>query len=277
MLKPMLKLAGLGMLNHIVMLEILNTGTKDSIITRLFKNNRGEAGGEGGEGGGEGGEGGGKAFSQEDVNRILANNRREVEGKFADYKELADFKKTHEQTQSEQEKKMLEEKGNYAEAKKGYEKQIGDFQSVIETKNQTISSMQVGYALQSEASIQGAYPEAVELMRSKAVIQEDGSVKIKGKDANGIDTLLDVKQGVEQFLKEKPYLVKANAQGGSGSGTGAGQGGTGGTGGGASGENQASLNDQLAAAMSVGNHKLVAEISQKLKNLQSSRSISAII
>ena len=103
-----------------------------------------------------------------------------------------------------------------------------------------------------------------------AVVQEDGSVKIKGKDANGIDTLFDVKTGVEQFLKSKPYLVKATGTGGSGSATGASQGGTG-VGGG---QDLAVLNSQLAAAMSAGDNKTANEVGAKIRAYQSSRKIS---
>ena len=135
--------------------------------------------------------------------------------------------------------------------------------------------MKVNYALQSEIVMQNAYPEATDLLQKLAEVQEDGSVKIRGVDSNGVSTLLDIKEGVAQFLKTKPYLVKAGNQGGSGSGNTNVGGGDGNT---PTGEvNIATLNAELAQAMTMGNQKKAKEITQKIKDYQSSRGITSII
>lgn len=212
-----------------------------------------------------------KTFTQDDVNRIMAAQRRDLESKIpSDYEDLAKFKQEHEKSVTEAEQKRLEDAGKYDELKTGYETKLTDLSGVITQKDATIRDMQIGFSIQNEAAAQNAYPDAVQLIKDKAVVQEDGSIKIKGKDANGIDTLLDVKTGVEQFLKAKPYLVRAGSTGGSGSSTGAGQGGTGD----ATSGDLATLNAKLSAAMTAGDHKTARETSQEIKKLQASRGVT---
>ena len=270
---------GLAMAANIAMTAFLKGWTNFCNAFRSL-GNRGEAGGTGdtgGTGGAGAGDAGagetGKMFTQAQLNHILAQERESFKSKQTELNALREFKAQHEKTASEAEQKRLEEAGKYEEAKKGYEAKINEFSQVISKKDVAIKDMQIGFALQNEIAAQNAYPDAVDLIKSMAVVQEDGSIKIKGKDANGIDTLLDVKQGVESFLKSKPYLVKASARGGSGSTTGVGQGTTGESGA----SNLATLNAQLAASMAAGDTKTASETASKIKKLQASRGISSHI
>ena len=214
-----------------------------------------------------------KVFKQEDVDRII--NKR-----FADYKtlqeqnaELAKFKSEHEKQQDTLKQKQLEEQGAYEEAKKGYEGKLAEVQGILTQKDQSIRDMKIGYSLQAEINKQNAVPEVADLIKSLAVVHEDGSIKIKGKDANGIDTMLSVEQGVTEYLKSKPYFIKANKQGGSGSNTDQGQGNIVPNGG----DDLTSLNSQLQAAMTRGDYKTQKEIAAKIKQQQSLAGISSNI
>lgn len=213
-------------------------------------------------------------FTQEDINRFVAAERKELEKKYGDYKDLRTFKEQHESEQEKLKQAQLEAAGKFEEAKKGYEGKITEYSSKLSEKDRQIQQLHIGYAIQGEVVRQNAYPDAADLLKSLAVVQEDGSVKIKGKDANGIDTLLDVTTGVSQFLKSKPYLVKASGQGGAGSGTG-----TGGTGPGSSGgvPDRIKLQNELAQAMSTGNHKKVAELSKQIREAQMGRGVTGVI
>jgi hypothetical protein len=231
---------------------------------RLF-NNRGENEGS------DKGEGSEKVFKQEDVDRII--NKR-----FADYKTLQEqnadlikFKSEHEKQQDVIKQKQLEEQGAYEEAKKTYEGKIGELSNVLSQKDQAIRDMRIGYTLQAEINNQNAVPEVADLIKGSAVIHTDGSIRIKGKDSNGLETLLPIEQGVADFLKAKPYLVKAGKQGGSGSITDINQGNTGTSGK----EDLASLNQQLQAAMSTRDYKASTEIAAKIRKQQALAGISS--
>jgi hypothetical protein len=109
--------------------------------------------------------------------------------------------------------------------------------------------------LNQEILKKNAYPEAAQLLKAMTKYNEDGSITIRGKDANGIDTDLPVDKGVEQFLKDRPYLVKGSAQGGGGTAGGSGQGAG----------VEVDLVQAWNDAKAVGDHKKVAEIKSKIR------------
>lgn len=242
---------------------------------RLF-NNRGEGGtGDAGgdKGAGDAGGAGEAKFTQADVDRIVNKRFGEVKTLEEQNAELSKFKSEHEKQADATKQKQLEEQGAYEEAKKVHETKLAEAQGVISQKDQTITDMKIGNALQAEINRQNAVPEVAQLIKGSAVVQDDGSIKIKGKDANGIDTLLPLEQGVAEFLKAKPYFVKTGKQGGSGSGTGAGQGDDNASGK----EDLNSLNTQLANAMARGDSKLATEIAAKIKKQQVEAGVSSFI
>lgn len=243
-----------GFVAHWVMLGILNLG------------NRGEggAGGEGDKGSKGAGEGGGdKTLSQAQVDAIVQERVAREREKYKDYSDLKKFRDEHQKAADEQVQKDLEAQKEYQKAKEAYEKKITDLSGVVTAKDTTIKDMQISNVLISELMRQGAYvEESMALLKSSAVITESGEIKIKGKDANGIDTQLTIADGVKGFLTSRPHLVKATNRGGGGS-----NGGENNSGG--AGDGQASdlmkLNGEYLQAFQAGNHKRAAELKVKIQ------------
>jgi hypothetical protein len=98
---------------------------------------------------------------------------------------------------------------------------------------------------------------------------EDGSMTISGKDANGMTADIPLEQGVEQFLKDRPYLVKGSGQGGGGTGGSTGQGGTG--------EGQQDLGRLLQDAMRGGDRKAINDIKTRIRAAHASKGIVSIL
>ncbi len=243
-----------------------------SHLIRTLSNNRGEAGGDGGQAGGTAGDAGKggdeKTFTQEEVNRFLAGERRNWSAKYEDYDSLKDFKNTHEKQQSDLEQKKLEEAGKFDEAKKTFEKQIADLQGVVSSKESAIKDMAVAGAISMELGAQNAYPEAAHDIRAAAVLGEDGVVRIKGKDANGLDTQLSVADGVKRLLETKPYLAKASGKSGADSGPGAPGGAA------ASGDDLDALGKKLQTQYAASDYKGAKETKEKINSIFAARQIS---
>ena len=192
-------------------------------------------------------------FTQADIDRIVQDRLTRDRAKYSDYDDLVKFKQEHEKNKTVQEQQQLEEQKQYEKLKEGWQQKENEYQSKLSEATKTIQSERVNNALNQEILKQNAYPEAVTLLKSMAKYNDDGSIVIRGKDANGMESDLTIEQGVEQFLKEKPYLVRGSGQGGAG---------TGGAGGSGENNNQNAqdLGKQLQDAMAVGDRKLINEL-----------------
>ncbi len=222
---------------------------------------------------GEGGEGKGNAgeakFTQADMDRVVQDRLGRDRAKYADYEDLAKFKKEHEATESEAAQKSLEERKEYDKVKDQWGRDKEELQSQLADSKLQIQAGKIGSTLTTEISKQNAYSDAVELLRPLVKYGEDGSITIRGKDANGMDADLTVAQGVEQFLKDKPYLVK-------GSGGGGGDTAGGGAGAGGGGEKR-NLSQELQNAMAVGDRKKINELKLEIKASHATRGMQQIL
>ena len=192
------------------------------------------------------------------MNSIIDKRIGEVKGKFADYDDLKKTVETYNKEKETLTQKQLEEQKQYEELKKGFAGKEEQYKNLLGQKDSELKGERIANKLSIEISKQNAYPDAVELLKSQTVHKDDGSIVIKGKDANGIATELSVEEGVKQFLKERAYLVRASGAGGggtAGAGSGNSQAGNGAT------EN---LSNELQAAINSGNRVKVAEIRQKI-------------
>lgn len=203
-----------------------------------------------------------KMLPQSEVQKIIDSKYSEWKSKTADYDDLKKFKAEHEQRIQESEQKKLEEQRQYEELKKGWSAKENQYQTALSEKEGQIKAIRRDNALSVEMLKQNAYPEAIIAMRDSVVVKDDGTLAVKGKDANGIDRELPLEDGVKAFLKERPYLIKAGGSGGSGTG------GQGSSGQGGSGTDQ-NLSQELIKAMQSGDLKRKAEIKQQMRtNLQ---------
>jgi hypothetical protein len=99
--------------------------------------------------------------------------------------------------------------------KKSWQERENQYKSLISEKETQIQSVTISNQLSTEVLKQNAYPDAIELLKQQAIVK-DGKVFIRGTDANGISQELSVEDGVKQFLSNRPYLVKASNNSGSG-------------------------------------------------------------
>ena len=229
-----------------------------------FLNNKGETGAEGSKGaegakGSEGAKGaeGEKKFSQVEVDSIVQERLNRDRQKYADYDDLKKKATDYEKQQEQMTQLEMEKKQEYDKLKDGWNTKENEYKTLLDKTRAEVQSERVSNTLNQEILKKNAYPEAAQLLKSMTKYNEDGSITIRGKDANGIDTDLPVDKGVEQFLKDRPYLVKGSAQGGGGTGGNMGQGGTG--------LPDGDLVKQFQDAKAVGDHKKVAEIKNKIR------------
>lgn len=210
-------------------------------------------------------------LTQEQVDHVVQERLARERQKFADYETLKQKNAEYEKLNSEKAQKDLEAGKQYEEAKKGYEGKIKTYEEKLAEKDRTLSDMAIGTALTNAINAQNGYPEeALALLRSSAKIVE-GLVKITMKDANGVDQILPVEEGVKRFLTARPHLVKANARGGSGTGSGTGNGSE--LGGGKS-EDLNSLNAQYNDAMNARDLKKASEIRTKIKTALAGKGVN---
>lgn len=206
------------------------------------------------------------------VDAIVKERLARTKEQFKDYEDLKSFKEKAESEKNALTQKQLEEQRNYDEAKKGYEKKISDYDGLIKQKDQSITGLKINHALSGEVSKQNGYvEEAMALLNGNAIFDPaTGEVKIKGKDSNGIDTMLTVEQGVKQFLEARPHLVKAAGRKGgdttTGNATGSGN---------TTAPDLTALNEEYAKAIQTGNRKRAGElklqVQTEIARLKSSR------
>ena len=203
-----------------------------------------------------------KLLPQSQVDAIVQDRLARERSKFADYDDLKKFKSEFEKSQDAKQLQLLEEQKKYQEAKDSYEKKIGEFQGIVTKKDSEISDMKIGNSLITEITKQNAYAEeAMALLRSQAVFDKEGNIRIKGRDANGLEVLNSVEEGVKKFLEGRPHLIKATKK--EGGGTGGGQGTAAGAGAGA--EDLDTLNAELIEAQRAQDYKKAGEITKKIR------------
>lgn len=204
-------------------------------------------------------------FTQADLDRVVQDRLNRDRAKYNDYddlkKQVTEFKQYKEGlTQQEMEKKQ-----EYEKLKDGWVTRENEYKQKLNEATLQVQSERVDNALTNEILKKNAYPDAVALLKPMVKYNEDGSISVRGKDANGTETDLSMDQGVEQFLKDRPYLVKGSGQGGAGTGNSGGSGETSGS------EN---LAQQLQNAMAVGDRKLVGELKQKIRAKHSGQAMT---
>lgn len=196
-----------------------------------------------------------KMIPQAEVDRIVQERLARDRQKYSDYEDLRKKVTEYEQHKEQLTQQEMEKKQEYDKLKEGWSKKESEYQSLLNQTRQEVQSERVNNKLNQAILQKNAYPEAAQLLREMTKYNDDGTITIRGKDANGIDTDLSVEQGVEQFLKERPYLVKGSGQGGAGtaSSAGAGQ------------QTNDNLSQQLQNAMAVGDRKSINDIKARIR------------
>lgn len=208
---------------------------------------------------------------QKVVDHAIETRLARERSKFADYEELAKFKQEQLQKQDKHAQEELEKSKKYEEAKKLYEGQINQHKELVSKKDAELNDLRISHALINEINKQNGYAEeTLALIKSNAVLDANGSVSIKGKDANGIDTQLPVTEGIKRFLESRPYLIKSSHKAGAGS--------AGGTPPQALNEqiNLNELNAQLSDALTRRDYKTVKELNLKIRGQLASKGITNI-
>jgi len=201
------------------------------------------------------------------VEERLARERVKTAPMVSEVEDLRKFKADHEKQIEAATQKELEAKKEYEKLKEGWITKEKEYQGLISKKDGDIVDMKIGNALISEITKQNAYAEeAMALLKTQAVIDKDGNIRIKGKDANGLDTLHSVEEGVKKFLTDRPHLVKATNR------TGGGTPPAGGAGGGAAGgDDLMTLTNKMLQAQKVGDFKSVKDLKEKVQSAMTSR------
>lgn len=226
-------------------------------------NNRGEVGPDGKEIPAKGADdkGGEKLLTQAQVDAVVQDRLARERAKYADYDDLRKFRTEHEKQLEAATQKELEAKKEYETLKQGWTKKEQELMGLVSKKDQEIQDARISSALQNEIVKQNAYAEeTMALIKQQAVIDKEGNIRIKGRDANGLEVQHSVEEGIKQFLTQRPHLVKVTQK--NGGGTGAGNTGTGAVGGDG---DLATLNQQLSAATARGDQKAIKELSVKVR------------
>lgn len=206
--------------------------------------------------------------TQEQFDAMVSERINRERAKYSDYEDLKKFQQEVLTKQDKHQQEELEKAKKYEEAKKTYETQLNQTKELVGKKDQEIVDLRISHSLTSEINRQNGYAEeTLALIRQNAVLDANGNVTIKGKDANGIDVQLPVSEGIKKFLESRPYLVKSNHKSGSGS--------LGGTPPPASEQlNLNDLNSQYAEALSRRDYKKVGELTNKIKGQLQSKGVN---
>lgn len=208
------------------------------------------------------------------VDKIVQERLGRERAKFGDYEDLKKFKTEFEKNQDAQKLADLEKAKEYDTAKKGLETKVNEFSQKLSAKDMEIQDLKISHNLSNEISRQGGYTEeTIAMIKSQAVLDANGNVVIKAKDANGADIQVSVADGIKKFLAERPYLVKGTHKAGSGSGGDGGAGSGAGAGGGGE-DTLDSLNAQLVQANKGTDLKLRSEIKGKINALLIKKGVS---
>jgi hypothetical protein len=201
-----------------------------------------------------------KLLPQSQVDAIVQDRLARERAKFADYEDLRKFKTEHEKQLDQAKQQELEARKEYEKLKEGWGTKEKDYQGVIAKKESEISDMKISGSLLGEISKQNAYAEeTMALLKQQAVFDKEGNVRIKGRDANGLEVMDSVEEGVKKFLVSRPHLVRAQQRAGGGTPPGS-------PGGAAPESNDLNtLNGEYIAANSRGDYKAAAEIKKKIR------------
>ena len=226
------------------------------------------------------GEAGDKTFTQAQVDALIAEKTKDVltqdkvdaivqdrlareKAKYSNYDDLVKFKTDYEKTLGAKTEKELEDKKEYEKAKEGWTKKEQELSGVISKKDSEIVDMKIGNSLMTEIVKQNAYAEeTMALIKSQAVFDKEGNIRIKGRDANGLEVMDSIEEGIKKFLVLRPHLVKVIQK--AGGGTGAGGAGAG-AGAGVGGEDLNTLNTELLQAQQRGDTKKINELKVKVR------------
>jgi hypothetical protein len=209
-----------------------------------------------------------KMLPQSQVDVIVQDRLARERAKFADYEDLRKFKTEHEKQVEAATQKELEAKKEYERLKEGWTKKEQEYSTIINQKDSTIVNMKVEGSLMTEVTKQNAYAEeTLALLKNQAVYDKDGVVRIKGRDANGLEVLDSVEEGVKKFLTNRPHLVRATKKDGGGTLAG-GQSAAGGAG---QTSDLMTLNNELMQARSRGDHKRAQELTTKIRSALTSQ------
>ncbi len=204
-----------------------------------------------------------KLLNQSQVDAIVQDRLAREKAKYAGYDDLVKFKTEHEKNLEVATQKELEAKKEYEKLREGWTKKEQEYIGIITKKDTENTDMKIGSSLMTEIVKQNAYPEeTMALIKSQAVFDKEGNIRIKGRDANGLEVMYSIEEGIKNFLTLRPHLVKATQKAGGGtgaSGTGAG------TGAGVGGDDLNSLNAELQQAQQRGDVKKINELKVKVR------------
>ena len=203
-----------------------------------------------------------KLLTQSQVDAIVQDRLAKEKAKYSDYEDLRKFRSEHEKQLEAATQKELEAKKEYEKLKDGWQKKEQEFQGLIVKKDSEITDMRIGSALMSEVVKQNAYAEeTMALIKSQAVFDKEGNIRIKGRDANGLEVMDSVEEGIKKFLTQRPHLVKATKKEGGGT--------TAATAAGASvgGDDLDSLNKDYMDAQNRGDRKKMNELKVKISGV----------
>lgn len=234
----------------------------------ILKSNRGEAGAEDSTKAAEAAialaeKAGIKLLPQSQVDAVVQERLARERSKYFDYDDLKKFKTEHEQNAAAATEKDLLARKEYDKAKETWNIEQQRLTGLVTEKDKALTDMRIGTALMGEINKQNAYAEeTMALIKSQAVFDEQGNLRIQGIDKNGTKVLHSVEEGIKNFLTQRPHLVKAQQRAGGGTPPGN----TGGAGAGVQDLN--ALNGELQAAMNRGDRKAVGEIKTKISVLR---------
>lgn len=270
-----LSLALAGISSNLLMILFLSKGTKvfvevfENIKYHTLLNNRGEVGAA------EAKEAAGKSdappvFTQEKVDQIVQDRLARERQKYADYDTMRQKLNEFEKMNSEKAQKDLEAGKQYEEAKKNLESKLKDYEGKLTEKDRAINDMKIGNSLTAAISLQNGYVEETSaLLKGNTILDQDGSIKVKIRDTNGVEQLLPVEEGVKRFLTSRPHLIKSTARSGSGTGSS-----TPNEPGDSQGTDLNSLNIQLQQALKVGDFKKAGDLKGKIKLVLVSKGVN---
>jgi hypothetical protein len=208
---------------------------------------------------------------QKVIDHAIETRLQREKQKYSDYDELKKFQQEQLQKQDKHQQEELEKAKKYEEAKKMYESQINQHKELVSKKDLELVDLRISHALINEINKQNGYAEeTLALIKQQAVLDANGSVTIKGKDANGIETQLPVSEGIKRFLEARPYLIKSSHKAGAGS--------SGGTPTPIPAEtlNLNELNAQYADALTRRDYKRVKELTEKIRGQLQAKGVTSV-
>lgn len=210
------------------------------------------------------------AEQQKILDSIISHRVSEIKARYNDYDELKKFQQEQLQKQDRHQQEELEKSKKYEEAKKLYENQINQTKELVSKKDSEIQDLRINHALINEINKQNGYSEeTLALIKQSAILDSNGSVTIKSKDANGMDTQLPVAEGIKKFLESRPYLIKSTHKAGAGS-----SGGTPPTGIASMQENLGDITAQYQDALNRRDSQKVKELTTKMRGQLHSKGVN---